>query len=80
MLALFFFDVRNQDGNRLFHHAGAFDYLRQEHLARTKQVAHDIHTIHQRAFNDLNRSAASAHNFCAQLFGVFFDKGGDAMH
>src|SRR5262249_23930231 len=44
--------VWNQLGNSLFHHAGAFDDLWQKHLARSEQVAHDVHAIHQRAFDD----------------------------
>ena len=32
-----------------------FDHLRQEHLAGTKEVADDVHAIHQRAFDDLQR-------------------------
>ena len=42
--------------DRLLHHAGRFDHLRQEHFALTEQIAHHIHTGHQRAFNDLQRA------------------------
>ena len=57
-LALFFFDVGQQVGHGLLHHAGAFHHLGQEHLARAKQVAHHVHAVHQRAFDDVQRAAA----------------------
>ena len=42
-------------GDRLLHRARALDDLRQEHLARAEQVADDLHAVHQRAFDDLQR-------------------------
>ena len=41
------FHERQQISDRLLHHAGALDHLRQEHLARPEQVADDIHAVHQ---------------------------------
>ena len=46
---------RQQVGDRLLHDAGALDHLRQEHLAGAEQVADDVHAVHQRAFDDLQR-------------------------
>ena len=40
--------------DRFLHHARRFDDLRQEHLARSEQVADDVHPVHQRAFDDLD--------------------------
>ena len=39
-------------GHRLLHGAGALHHLGQEHLARSKQISHDVHAVHQRAFDD----------------------------
>ena len=33
---LFFFNIRNQVGNGLLHHTGAFDHLRQKHFSLAK--------------------------------------------
>jgi len=48
-------DVRNQVRDRLFHDPSGFHDLRQEHLAGPEQVADDIHALHQRTFDDLDR-------------------------
>ncbi|MCY1528763.1 hypothetical protein D9M68_638810 [compost metagenome] len=79
-LALLFFDEGDQVGHGLLHHAGGLDHLRQEHLARAEQVAHDVHAVHQRAFDDLDRTAAARENLLAHFFGVFHDEVGDAVH
>ena len=41
--------------DRLLHDAGGFHDLGQEHLARAEQVAHDVHAVHQRPFDHLDR-------------------------
>ena len=46
---------RLQIGDRLLHHPGALDHLRQEHLARAEEVADDVHPVHQRPFDDVER-------------------------
>ena len=56
--------------NGLLHHTGRFNNLRQEHFAFAEQIADDIHAIHQRAFDDLNGSAAAGSNLLTNLFGV----------
>jgi len=79
-LALFFLDVGHQVGDGLLHHAGTFDYLRQEHLALAKQVAHHVHAIHQRAFDHMERTATIALEGLPHLFSVFSDEFVDAVH
>jgi hypothetical protein len=41
----------------LFHHAGAFHDLRQEHFACAEEIADDAHAVHERAFDDEQRLA-----------------------
>ena len=57
--------------NGLLHHTGRFNNLRQEHFSFAKQIADDIHAVHQRAFDDLNGSAAAVSDLLANLFGIF---------
>ena len=72
---LFGVHIGQQHRDGLFHHAGGFDHLRQEHLARAKQVTHHIHARHQRAFDHMERALGHL----AGGFGVFFDEFGDAV-
>ena len=60
----------------LLHHARGFDHLRQEHFAFAEQIADDVHAVHQRAFDHLDRFVGGE----AAFFGVFVDELGDAMH
>ncbi len=55
---LLFLDVGQQVGHGLLHHAGRLHHLRQEHLALAEQVADDVHAVHQRAFDHVQRPAA----------------------
>src|SRR5256885_1690506 len=48
-------DERHQVRHRALHDARALDHLRQEHLAAAEQIAHHIHAVHERAFDDLQR-------------------------
>ena len=41
--------------DRALHRARALDDLRQEHLARAEEVADDLHAVHQRPFDHLER-------------------------
>ena len=50
----FALDVRFEDGHSLLHRARRLDYLRQEHLARTKTLAHEIHAVHERPFDNVD--------------------------
>ena len=81
LLALFFLDVGNEVGHGLLHHARAFHHLGQKHFARAKQVADDVHAVHQRPFDDVQRAAALLHHeLLVGLFGVFGDEVGDAVY
>ena len=73
---LFLFDKRLQIRHGLFHHTGALDHLREEHLALTEQVAHHVHTIHQRALDDLD----GARKTVPRLFGVLDHEGVDSFY
>ena len=72
-------DIGHQMGDRLFHHAGRLDHLRQEHLAGTKKIADHIHAVHQRAFDHLDRAPAAGVDLEARRLGVFDHELGDAM-
>ena len=63
----------------LLHGTRALDYLRQEHLARAEQVADHVHAVHQRAFDDLDRTAAARRDRGAALLGVLDDELRDAV-
>mmetsp|Transcript_10941 Transcript_10941/g.23390 ORF Transcript_10941/g.23390 Transcript_10941/m.23390 type:complete len:241 (+) Transcript_10941:1510-2232(+) len=52
---LLFLHVRNQHRHRLLHHARALDHLWQEHLPCSKQITHNVHSVHQRPFNHVQR-------------------------
>ena len=73
---LFLLHEGHQVGDRLLHHARGFHHLRQEHLAGAEQVADDVHAVHQRAFDHVER-ALGAH---ARLLDVGLDEIGDAVH
>ena len=62
------------------HHPGRLHHLRQKHLALTKQVTHDAHAGHQRAFNHVQWPATRRQNRLVGLFGVRHDKVGDTVH
>ena len=79
-LTLFFFDVGHQMGHSLLHHAGGFHHLRQEHLARAKQVAHGVHAGHQRAFDHVQGAAALGLDGLVALFRVGRDEFSDALN
>ena len=77
---LFRLDVGQQMRYGLLHDAGAFDHLRQEHLALAEQVADHVHAVHQRAFNHMQRPAAVGLDGAPHLFGVFGDELVHAAH
>ena len=80
LLALFFLDIGNKVGHGLLHHASAFDHLRQEHFALPEQVPHDVHAVHQGAFDHMQRATTFGQNLAVGLFGVESDELGDAVH
>ena len=67
---------RRQVRDGLLHHARGFHHLRQEHLARAKQIADDAHAVHQRAFDHQQRAA----QLDARFLGIDLDVGVDALH
>ena len=77
LTTLFFgFDVRQEVSHRLFHYARAFNHLRQKHFAAAEEVANLVHAIHERAFDDMNRTLGVQ----SRLLGVFLDKFGNAFN
>ena len=64
---LFALDERHQMRHGLLHDARTLHYLRQEHLAGAKQIADDVHAVHQRAFDHLDRVIRCK----PRRFGVF---------
>ena len=69
-------EKRRQVGDRLLHHPGALDHLRQEHLARAEEVADDVHARHERALDHRQRPAV----LLPGLLGVLLDERVDAPH
>ncbi len=65
-----------QIGDRLLHHARGFHHLRQEHFAGAEQVADDVHAVHQRAFDHVERALGALPRF----LDVGRDEIGDAVH
>jgi len=54
-----------------FHHTCSLNDLGQEHLASTKALSDNVHTIHQRTFDDLQRLAVLTSCFLNILFDEF---------
>ena len=48
-------DIGLQDAHGLFHGAGGLHHLRQKHLAASEEVAHQVHALHEGAFDDAHR-------------------------
>ena len=69
------FDERQQVRHRALHHAGRLDHLRQEHAARSEQVADHVHAVHQRPFDHLDR----ADDALAGFLGILDDERVDAL-
>ena len=66
-------DVRNQVRDGLLHHARRLHDLRQEHLAGAEQVADDVHAVHQRPFDHLQRALELLPRFLGVLNDEFVD-------
>ena len=73
---LFCFEVWEQARHSLFHDAGAFNDLRQEHFSGAEQIAHMIHTTHQWAFDDLERPCV----ILAGFIDINIDMGINTVH
>ena len=48
-------------------------------LPGAEQVADDVHAVHQRPFDHVDRPAAAC-SICARFLGVLDDEVGDAVH
>ena len=55
--------IGEEMGDGLLHHAGGFHHLRQEHLALAEEVPHHVHPVHERAFNDVQRTLGGLAGF-----------------
>ena len=73
---LFLLHVGHQQSDRLLHDARRLHHLRQEHFSGTEQVADDIHAVHQRAFDHVQRLGGGK----AGLLDVGLDEFRDAVH
>ncbi len=67
---------RLQIGDCTLHDSCAFHYLRKEHFTVSKQIAHNLHAIHERSLDDLK----GATELLSGLFGVFLDVIADAFN
>ena len=67
---------RLEVGDGALHGAGALHDLRQEHLAGAEQVADDLHAVHQRTLDHLERAFV----LLPRLLGVLLDEVDDAVH
>jgi hypothetical protein len=76
---LFGFDVGNQVGHGLLHHARRLHHLGQEHLAGAEQVADHVHAGHQRAFDHRQRRLACGFERGAHFLGIGDHELGDAL-
>ena len=68
--------VRLQVRHGAFHRPRALDHLRQEHPAGAEEVADDLHPVHQRAFDHVERAGRRG----ARLLGVLLDEVDDPVH
>ena len=80
VVGLLLLDEGDQVGDGLLHDPGALHDLGQEHLPGAEEVADDVHAVHQRALDDLDRPAAPVGDLRAKLLGVGLDMGVDALH
>ncbi len=65
-------EERHEVGDGFLHDAGALHHLRQEHLPRPEQVADDVHPVHERPFDHVDRLGGFA--------PCFLDVGLDVVH
>ena len=74
-LLLLLLHERHEIGHGLLHHPRRLHHLRQEHLARAEQIADHVHALHQRAFDDVQRTLRLE----PRLLGIGVDIGADAV-
>jgi hypothetical protein len=68
-LALLLFDKRDQVRHRLLHHARALDHLRQEHLAGPEEIPYNVHPVHKRALDHVERALRPLTRLLGVLLG-----------
>ena len=68
-------DEGKQVGDRLLHDARRLHHLRQEHLTGAEQVADDVHAVHQRPLDDLDRAGGGE----PRLLGILDHMGVEAL-
>src|SRR5690606_8352956 len=68
--------VGQQVRDRLLHHPRRLHHLRQEHLAGAEQVPDDVHAVHQRTFDHVQRSRG----LLARLLGTLYHALVDTAH
>ncbi len=67
--------VRLEIRDRTLHRAGALHDLRKEHLSRAEEIADDLHPVHERPFDDVERTRRIA----PRLLGVLLDEVDDPV-
>ncbi len=72
-------DVRQQVRHSLLHHPGRLHDLGQEHLACAEEVTDDVHAVHQRALDHLDRPTTCRGDLGSQFLGIGIDVGVDAL-
>ncbi len=70
----FLFNIRSEVGDRLFHDAGAFDHLWEEHLSGAEEITDHVHAVHQGPFDDGERRGV----FLPGFLRILDDEIGDA--
>jgi hypothetical protein len=73
---LLFLDVRDEVRDRLLHHARGFHHLGQEHLPEPKRSPYDVHAVHERPLDHLQRAL----ELQPRLLRVLDDVLRDALH
>ena len=53
VLRLLPFNERCKIGHGFLHYTSALHNLRKKHFATSEQIAHHVHSVHQRAFNHM---------------------------
>ena len=75
-LGLLRLHVRLEVPDGALHRASALDHLRQEHLPRAEEVADDLHPVHERTFDHVERTRGTL----TRLLRVLLDEVHDPVH
>ena len=71
-------NIRLQDSDRLFHGAGGFHDLGQEHFSFTEELSYAVHSVHEGAFDDFHGTAVDGQSLVQvgiKTVADTFDKG-----